>query len=45
MPVMPISERASRTSSSLKGLMMASIFFICCSLPFRERGTASRPAV
>src|SRR5271166_5178502 len=29
MPSMPISLRASFTSSSLNGLMIASIFFIC----------------
>jgi hypothetical protein len=29
-PVTPTSDNASRTSSSLNGLMMASIFFISC---------------
>src|SRR6056297_4007017 len=33
MPWRPSSFKASRTSSSLKGFMMASIFFISCS-PF-----------
>src|SRR5690606_16145539 len=35
MPCTPFSDNASRTSSSLKGLMMASIFFM--TLPLRSR--------
>jgi hypothetical protein len=32
MPETPTSERASRTSSSLKGLMIAVINFMCFSV-------------
>src|SRR2546422_7287334 len=37
MPITPISVRASLTSSSLKGLMMASTFFISDLLENRDR--------
>src|SRR5258707_11884824 len=50
MPFSPIWFSASLTSSSLKGLMIASIFFICLGLlrapapapPFRRPGRALR---
>jgi hypothetical protein len=45
MPWMPISATAWRTSSSLKGLMIAVIIFMSCLLALPKAGRAFRSAL